>query len=120
MSTLLNVTTALQTFVLAEQHQCSNLKEACLRFIVSRKNYIAVMATDDVEHLMRSDPSVFHKVITQILVEREKTPRWQLSYRRAIFYMIVSIVILTLDSVDILRITSIGLMMLLLFVLHRG
>ncbi|CAL4916779.1 unnamed protein product [Urochloa decumbens] len=50
--------------VLAEQHNCSGLKKACLQFLRSPTVLSDVMATDGFEHLARSCPSVLELIIS--------------------------------------------------------
>uniref|UniRef100_K4A2U8 BTB domain-containing protein n=1 Tax=Setaria italica TaxID=4555 RepID=K4A2U8_SETIT len=69
-----SVSTVLPMLALAEHHQCLNLKKKCLEFIASGRNTRAVMATDDVEHLARSCPSVVREILGKILDAREATP----------------------------------------------
>nr|CAD1826008.1 unnamed protein product [Ananas comosus var. bracteatus] len=52
----ITVSTAATTLVLAEQHHCCRLKEACLEFLASPKSLIDVMKTDGFEHLKISCP----------------------------------------------------------------
>ncbi|CAN6209270.1 unnamed protein product [Urochloa humidicola] len=70
----IGVTTVLPMLALAEHHQCLKLKKKCLEFIASGRNTRAVVATDDVEHLARSCPSVVREVLAKILDAREATP----------------------------------------------
>ncbi|XP_034579597.1 BTB/POZ and MATH domain-containing protein 1 [Setaria viridis] len=69
-----SVSTVLPMLALAEHHQCLKLKKKCLEFIASGRNTRAVMATDDVEHLARSCPSVVREILGKILDAREATP----------------------------------------------
>ncbi|CAN6318403.1 unnamed protein product [Urochloa humidicola] len=50
--------------VLAEQHNCSGLKKACLQFLRSPTVLTDVMATDGFEHLARSCPSVLELILS--------------------------------------------------------
>ncbi|RCV43050.1 LOW QUALITY PROTEIN: hypothetical protein SETIT_9G264500v2 [Setaria italica] len=52
--------------VLAEQHHCHGLKEACFQFLSSPLTLNAVMATDDFEHLTRNCPAVFKELMSNI------------------------------------------------------
>ncbi|CAL5078209.1 unnamed protein product [Urochloa decumbens] len=70
----IGVSTVLPMLALAEHHQCWKLKKKCLDFIASGRNTRAVMATDDVEHLARSCPSVVREVLAKVLDAREATP----------------------------------------------
>ncbi|CAN6196816.1 unnamed protein product [Urochloa humidicola] len=71
----IGVGTVLPMLALAERHQCWKLKKKSLEFIASGRNTRAVMASDDVEHLARSCPSVVREVLAKILDAREATPR---------------------------------------------
>ncbi|CAL4941933.1 unnamed protein product [Urochloa decumbens] len=58
--------------VLAEQHNCSGLKKACLQFLRSPTVLSDVMATEGFEHLARSCPSVLElmfSVLTRASVD---------------------------------------------------
>ncbi|KAG0541570.1 hypothetical protein BDA96_02G027900 [Sorghum bicolor] len=69
---VVGVDTVLPMLALAERHQCWELKNRCLEFIASGENARAVMAaTDDVEHLARSCPSLV-KELVEILEAKEK------------------------------------------------
>lgn len=57
--------------MLEEQHQCHKLKNSCFRFIACPENDRAVMATDDVEHLTKSCPSIVRELVTKIFDSRE-------------------------------------------------
>ncbi|CAM0147603.1 unnamed protein product [Urochloa decumbens] len=76
------VTNALATLVLAEQHQCHELKNSCFRFIACPENDREVMATDDVEHLAKSCPSIVRELITKILDSREVASNGKRSLRK--------------------------------------
>ncbi|XP_020185436.1 BTB/POZ and MATH domain-containing protein 1-like [Aegilops tauschii subsp. strangulata] len=58
------VTTSL---VLAEQHNCHGLKEACLQFLASPANLEAMKASDGYVHLKSSCPSVLKELIARLL-----------------------------------------------------
>lgn len=62
----ITVSTAATTLVLAEQHRCSRLKEACLEFLASPKSLIDVMKTDGFEHLKISCPSVVKELLDNV------------------------------------------------------
>nr|CAD1825978.1 unnamed protein product [Ananas comosus var. bracteatus] len=62
----ITVSTAATTLVLAEQHHCSRLKEACLEFLASPKSLIDVMKTDGFEHLKISCPSVVKELVDNV------------------------------------------------------
>ncbi|RCV35507.1 hypothetical protein SETIT_7G245100v2 [Setaria italica] len=50
------------TLAIAEQHQCVQLKDACVRLIVSPGVLGAIMKTDDFKHLAASCPSVIKEI----------------------------------------------------------
>ncbi|XP_047084808.1 BTB/POZ and MATH domain-containing protein 2-like [Lolium rigidum] len=54
----IDTSTVATTLTLAEQHGCGGLKNACLKFLGSRENFNALMASNGFEHLTRSCPSL--------------------------------------------------------------
>ncbi|CAN6283300.1 unnamed protein product [Urochloa humidicola] len=62
----LDVSTAATTLVLAEQHHCHGLKEACVEFLVSRHVLEEVMATDGFEHLTKSCPALVKEIMSKL------------------------------------------------------
>ncbi|XP_034570664.1 BTB/POZ and MATH domain-containing protein 2-like [Setaria viridis] len=54
----MDVSTVATTLVLAQQHQCRELKEACIEFLRSPRVVEAVVATDGFEHLTKSCPAL--------------------------------------------------------------
>ncbi|KAL6647090.1 hypothetical protein ACP70R_014527 [Stipagrostis hirtigluma subsp. patula] len=74
MCSHIGVSTVLPMLALAEHHCCRKLRKMCMEFIASRKNTRAIMATGEVEHLVRSCPSVVEELIVEILDAREATP----------------------------------------------
>ncbi|CAL4933545.1 unnamed protein product [Urochloa decumbens] len=62
----LDVSTAATTLVLAEQHHCHGLKEACIEFLVSRHVLEKVMATDGFEHLTKSCPALVKEIMSKL------------------------------------------------------
>ncbi|TVU24183.1 hypothetical protein EJB05_26586, partial [Eragrostis curvula] len=62
----INATTVGNTLALAEQHGCHGLKKACFRFLMSRSNLKAAMATDGFGHLTSSCPSVLYELLAKI------------------------------------------------------
>lgn len=62
----IDVHTVATTLALAEQHHCVQLKDACLRFIVSGDVLGAVMRTDGFEHLKSSCPSIATEILDKI------------------------------------------------------
>ncbi|CAL4933568.1 unnamed protein product [Urochloa decumbens] len=62
----INTTTVATILVLAEQHHCGCLKEACLDFLDVHANLQEVMMTGGLDHLRSSCPSVLIDVITKL------------------------------------------------------
>ncbi|KAJ1272867.1 hypothetical protein BS78_06G235500 [Paspalum vaginatum] len=63
----IDVRTVATTMVLAEQHSCTQLKDACLGFISSRDVLRVVMRTDGFKHLIRScGPSVMKEILDKV------------------------------------------------------
>ncbi|CAL4983175.1 unnamed protein product [Urochloa decumbens] len=59
---------AATMMVLADQHGCHGLKQACLRFIASPRNMKVIMATEGFEYLTRSFPSLLKELADNIAV----------------------------------------------------
>jgi speckle-type POZ protein len=55
----LYVETVATTIALADQHHCSQLKDACIEFINSSDRMDDVMASDGYKHLKRECPAIF-------------------------------------------------------------
>ena len=62
----LDVSTAATTLVLAEQHHCRALKEACIEFLVSRHALEEVMETDGFEHLVKTCPALVKEIVSKL------------------------------------------------------
>ncbi|XP_034570663.1 BTB/POZ and MATH domain-containing protein 2 [Setaria viridis] len=62
----LDVSTAATTLVLAEQHHCHGLKEACIEFLKSPSVLEAVVATDGFEHLSKSCPALLKELMCKL------------------------------------------------------
>ncbi|CAL4933547.1 unnamed protein product [Urochloa decumbens] len=62
----LEVSTAATTLVLAEQHNCQGLKEACMDFLISPDALEAVMETDGFEHLTKSCPALVKELVSKL------------------------------------------------------
>ena len=58
----LNVSTAATTIVLAEQHNCTELKAQCLKFMRSPVVFKAVAKTEGFVDLMKICPSILKDV----------------------------------------------------------
>ncbi|XP_062225083.1 BTB/POZ and MATH domain-containing protein 2-like isoform X2 [Phragmites australis] len=64
---------------LAEQHHCHGLKKACFNFLSSPENLTAVLASDGIEYLNRSCPSVIKELIAKLGQQlREETHKWMI------------------------------------------
>uniref|UniRef100_A0A0E0G5F8 MATH domain-containing protein n=1 Tax=Oryza nivara TaxID=4536 RepID=A0A0E0G5F8_ORYNI len=63
------------TLVLAEQHSCQGLKEACLEFLASPTNLERMMRTDGYKHLKISCPIVLNELIARLLPPNMKAAR---------------------------------------------
>ncbi|CAL4983178.1 unnamed protein product [Urochloa decumbens] len=57
---------AATTLVLAEQHGCPGLKEACFRFFRRPGNLRTVMASDGFQHLKNSCPSLLEELLAKV------------------------------------------------------
>ena len=62
----IDVETVATTLALAEQHHCTQLKDACLGFIVSRNVLGAVMKTDGFKHLIASCPLIMKEMLDKV------------------------------------------------------
>ncbi|CAL5029904.1 unnamed protein product [Urochloa decumbens] len=62
----IDVQTVATTIVLAEQHHCTQLKDACLGFIASRNMLGVVMKTDGFKHLITSCPLVMKEILERV------------------------------------------------------
>jgi speckle-type POZ protein len=62
----IDVSTVATSLVLAEQHHCQGLKEACFEFLKSPKTLDKVMATDGFQHLAKSSPSVLFELMSKL------------------------------------------------------
>ena len=63
------------SLALAEQHNCSGLKEACLQFLASPSNLEAMMASDGYGHLKSSCPSVLTELVARQLPDTMKAAK---------------------------------------------
>jgi speckle-type POZ protein len=63
----IDVQTVATTLALAEQHHCVQLKNACLRFVVSPDVLPAVMKTDGYKHLAVSCQFVVQEILDKIV-----------------------------------------------------
>lgn len=62
----IDVETVATTLVLAEQHQCSQLRRACTGFMASPNMLGPVMATDGFKHLVASCPLVMKEILDEV------------------------------------------------------
>ena len=63
------------SLVLADQHGCNGLKEACLQFLACPSNLEAMMASDGYEHLKTSCPSVLRELVASLLAVELKAAK---------------------------------------------
>ncbi|XP_073363517.1 BTB/POZ and MATH domain-containing protein 3-like [Aegilops tauschii subsp. strangulata] len=66
LSECIDVETVATTLVLAEQHHCKDLKEACIEFMAPRNVLQAAMATDGFKHLVASCPLVMKELLDMV------------------------------------------------------
>ncbi|GJN20929.1 hypothetical protein PR202_gb08367 [Eleusine coracana subsp. coracana] len=64
---LLDTRTAATTLVLAHQHRCNRLKNACMEFLRCPQVLQAVMATDGFELIITSYPTLLKELISQVI-----------------------------------------------------
>jgi speckle-type POZ protein len=62
----MDVETIATTLALAEQHHCTDLKEACVEFMAPWNVLQAVMATDGFNHLVESCPLVMKELLEMV------------------------------------------------------
>ncbi|CAN6311066.1 unnamed protein product [Urochloa humidicola] len=62
----LEVSSVATTLVLAEQHNCLGLKEACIEFLISPDSLEAIMVTDGFEHLIKSCPALVKELMSKL------------------------------------------------------
>ncbi|CAD6212665.1 unnamed protein product [Miscanthus lutarioriparius] len=67
----LDVGTAATTLVLAEQHSCRGLKQACIEFLKSPDALEAVMETDGFEHLTKSCPVLVKELMSELYLFKQ-------------------------------------------------
>lgn len=63
---LVDTSLVATTLVLAEQHGCQDLKEACFKFLKSPGNLTTAMASDGFRHLKRSCPSLLEELLDMV------------------------------------------------------
>ncbi|CAN6229624.1 unnamed protein product [Urochloa humidicola] len=62
----IDVGTVATTLALADQHRCTQLKDACLGFIASRNVLGVVKKTDGFKHLTASCPSIMNEILDKV------------------------------------------------------
>ncbi|KAJ4804443.1 BTB/POZ and MATH domain-containing protein 2 [Rhynchospora pubera] len=67
----LAVKTAASTLVLADQHNCTQLKDVCIDFLASRDVLDAVMETDGFKHLMSYSSSLLKEILDKVHSSRK-------------------------------------------------
>ncbi|KAJ4788140.1 BTB/POZ and MATH domain-containing protein 2 [Rhynchospora pubera] len=67
----LAVKTAATTLVLAEQHNCTQLKDVCIDFVASHDVLDAVMETDGFKHLMSYSSSLLKEILDKVHSSRK-------------------------------------------------
>ncbi|KAF8672792.1 hypothetical protein HU200_049246 [Digitaria exilis] len=68
----LDVSTVATTLVLAEQHNCQGLKEACIEFLKSSDALEAVMETDGFDHMAKSCPALMKELMLKLVTRPRK------------------------------------------------
>ncbi|KAJ3683230.1 hypothetical protein LUZ60_013457 [Juncus effusus] len=58
LSKTLDVNNLATILTLAEQHNCPHLKAACFKYVAFNNNLVAVMGTNEFEHLIQSCPNI--------------------------------------------------------------
>nr|CAB3490367.1 unnamed protein product [Digitaria exilis] len=66
MCSRIDTGTVANTLILAEQHCCIALKEACFKFLKAPGRFREVMASDGFDHLMCTYPFLFMEVLDKI------------------------------------------------------
>ncbi|VAH36854.1 unnamed protein product [Triticum turgidum subsp. durum] len=66
LSDAIDVETVSTTLALAEQHHCSQLRGACIRFMASPDMLGPVMLTDGFKHLVASCPLILKEVLDEV------------------------------------------------------
>nr|XP_020151136.1 BTB/POZ and MATH domain-containing protein 1-like [Aegilops tauschii subsp. strangulata] len=76
----INVSTVVTTLVLAEQHGCPGLKEACFQFLLDSNSTTleAVMATDDFDNILSNSCPNLLKELMSRLASSASLHDWQI------------------------------------------
>ncbi|TVU30635.1 hypothetical protein EJB05_22266, partial [Eragrostis curvula] len=69
LCTFMDTSTVTDFLMLAEQHRCQGLKEECLNFLQSPENLQKVMATDGLEKVTRTCPSVLKELLEKFALQ---------------------------------------------------
>jgi speckle-type POZ protein len=64
--------TVATTLALAEQHNCAQLKDVCIRFIASRDILDAIVETDGFRHLEESCPLIRKEISDKVAASRSR------------------------------------------------
>ncbi|KAJ3685523.1 hypothetical protein LUZ61_014687 [Rhynchospora tenuis] len=67
----LDVETVATTLLLANQHNCGQLKDVCIDFVASSDAVGAVMETDGFKHLMLCSPLILKDILDKVLSSRK-------------------------------------------------
>ncbi|OAY83517.1 BTB/POZ and MATH domain-containing protein 3-like [Ananas comosus] len=62
----LTTDTVVTTLALADQHQCAQLKSACLKFMAARENLGVVMETEAFDHLKETSPLLLSDLLATV------------------------------------------------------
>ena len=66
LSEVIDVETVATTLALAEQHNCSQLRRACIGFMASPNMLGPIMETDGFNHLIASCPLVMKEILDKV------------------------------------------------------
>ncbi|CAN6807900.1 hypothetical protein Bca4012_002306 [Brassica carinata] len=80
----LNVDNVATTLALAEQHQLSELKAFCLKFVTSPGNLRAVMKSEGFKHLSQSCPSMLSELLSTVAAGDKILTSEQASKKRSL------------------------------------
>ncbi|KAF7070455.1 hypothetical protein CFC21_075976 [Triticum aestivum] len=76
--THIDASTAATTLLLAEQHGCHRLREACFEFLLTSSTTLnAVMATDGFGHLCKSNPGLLKDILSKLATHQDRRRRIQ-------------------------------------------
>jgi speckle-type POZ protein len=66
LSEAINVQTVATTLALAEQHHCSQLRQACIQFMASPNMLGPVIETEGFKHLVASCPLIMKDILDRV------------------------------------------------------